>query len=111
MASRFSQPSQYTQYYRFLCRKDVAITSGFIWGMSQHVGINKRTAQAPLTTLFSGTITGFIFGIGTSLLVGNLLPPPLVGLIPIMTTISIVSQNTIYLGVSNENKRVDLKEG
>lgn len=54
--------------YEVLCRSDVVGLAAFSWGVSQYIGINKSTLNAPLSTMYNGAITGMLYAIGAGIM-------------------------------------------
>lgn len=68
------------QCYTFLSNEQSVRCLGFVFGVSQVIGFNRRTIENPGTSFFHGGITGFVYGIGFEILGGFCTPYMRIGL-------------------------------
>jgi hypothetical protein len=78
-----------SEFYNSLCSSKVVIGSAFLWGLSTQVRIDKKTANNPLSQLWSGTIEGSCYAIGASVIT-SFMPPELCGIITVVCGTAIV---------------------
>lgn len=72
---------------RHLNSDSVVASSGFMLGFVHEFKFNKKTLDAPLSAMFSASISGFVTSIGASI-VGTLTPHPYRALIPVAALVS-----------------------
>lgn len=91
-----------TSVYNYLCKPSSVAVSTFLWGVSQHVHIDKKTATYPLSSLGNGAITGSLYVIGGGL-VASILPKELVGLVTVASITAIAYQKgtELYNAISS----------
>lgn len=81
------------EIYKTLSTPKAIMCSTFIWGMSQVVKIDAKTADNPLTCLFYGTIEG-VFYTFCGMLISELMPPDLRGLVSVACIAGTLIQKT-----------------
>lgn len=84
------------QVYDVLCRGQAVELATFSWGLSQHVGFNKETLNAPLSTIFDGAITGACYAVGAGIVIG-VMPKQYWGLVTIASCAAIAYKQVTML--------------
>ena len=67
--------TRFDHIYSVLSKSNTLETAGFLLGLSQTVGVNKRTLEYPGTSFFNGAIVGIVYTLGFGI-VGSMCSKP-----------------------------------
>lgn len=86
-----------SELYQTLCDPKTVTLAGFLWGMSQHVKIDAKTANNPLSKLLDGACEGGCYALGAAF-VSWCMPKEIRGVVTTMCIVAIGAQkiNEIY---------------
>ena len=92
--------------FHTLNSEKAVVYSSFIFGFTYNFKFNKKTLENPMSTLFNSTVDGFLYSVA-GVIIGDLMPPQIRFVIPMLVTSSCVYYKYKDLNVQVEqNEKV-----